>query len=108
MPHHTQPERGVASPVGDYLDFAAATPPDAIFPRRTVIEALGRVNVVFAAAIIRERAAGPSGLADPPVVVGCHWYCSLPKVITSTVPEKALSEPAAPSPKLIRTACEFS
>jgi len=44
----------------------------ASLPRNTVIEALGRVYVVAAVALISDRDAGPSGSAEPPVRVGCH------------------------------------
>jgi len=44
----------------------------ASLPRSTVIEALGRVYVVPALALISDFDAGPSGSAEPPVRLGCH------------------------------------
>src|SRR2546423_11297033 len=44
----------------------------ASLPRNTVTEALGRVYMVPAAALISDLDAGPSGSAEPPVRVGCH------------------------------------
>src|SRR5579863_4776932 len=77
-------------------------------PRITDTDACGKVNSVSLEALTVERAAGPSGFADPPSTLGCHWYCWLPKVMTSTCPVKCASECFARSRKSIRTRCAFS
>lgn len=42
------------------------------FPRITVTDAFGRLNNVPVAAVIVDRAGGPSGSAIPPLIFECH------------------------------------
>src|SRR5712691_6342234 len=80
----------------------------ASLPRMTVTEALGSVKVVFMLAVTLDFLGGPSGSALPPSRLGCHWYCSLPNEITSTVPPKDRSESVAASWNMMCTGYDCS
>ena len=81
-PRKTPPKRSLdGAPYG--YSLSAAT-----FPRSTVIEAFGRVNVVAELATTVAAAGGLSGSAwlfGPSLI---QTYCSLPKVTSITGPEK--------------------
>src|SRR2546425_13056790 len=56
-------------------------------PRRTVIEALGRMNVVCSSLMTVVATGGPSGSAWLFEPSSFHTYCSLPNVVMVTGPE---------------------
>src|SRR5882724_3009882 len=56
-------------------------------PRRTVIEALGKVKAVCSPPSTVVAAGGPSGSAWLFEPSSLHTYCSLPKVVIVTGPE---------------------
>jgi hypothetical protein len=76
------------------------------FPRSTVTEARGRVNVAPEPSEISLLAGGFSGSAWLFRPSECQTYCSVPKVIIATAPEKCWAGPV-PASNATRTECAF-
>src|SRR4051812_13242826 len=104
---HRRPGRkNVRGPTGQ-AGSRRDTHKPATLPRRTVIEAFGRVNVVCGPAVISVPTGGASGsgwLFGPSLI---HTYCSLPKVTSRTLPVKEALCLCLESSNEMRTWCAF-